>query len=142
MIEENPLSLHDYLERQGRNVLESYTCPVTGIEGPAFSFIVVDLEGAINWYISSVEYLDRQARIAREEAEATAQSALLDDWSYVRATRNNLLLQSDWTQGKDAERRGLTPTEIAAWADYRQELADITETYSNPSEVMWPTPPQ
>lgn len=142
MTDENPINLHQYLESQGRDVLESYTCPVTGYTGPAFSFVVVDEEDDANWwYISSAEYLDRIERKARAQAAEMAAMQLAADWSFIRSTRNNLLLQSDWTQGSDAHRRGLTPEDVENWADYRQALADITETYASPSEVVWPTPP-
>jgi hypothetical protein len=48
--------------------------------------------------------------------------------SVVRAARNHLLSESDWTQLPDAP---LTETKRAEWATYRQALRDITETYSN-----------
>lgn len=140
---ETPETLQQYLERQGRPVLESYTCPISGQTGPAFSFVIVDEEDDANyWFISTAEYLDREERKRRASAEELAKMQLAADWSFIRSTRNNLLLQSDWTQGRDAHRRGLTPELIAKWADYRQELADITETFSSPSEVIWPLAPQ
>ena len=50
----------------------------------------------------------------------------------VRAKRNQLLVQSDWTQVADV------PVDKAAWAIYRQALRDITTQEEFPLEVIWP----
>lgn len=65
-----------------------------------------------------------------EEIAALAPTA--DD---IRAQRNILLAESDWTQVADA------PVNKTAWAAYRQELRDITEQAGFPTEVIWPTKP-
>ena len=57
------------------------------------------------------------------------------EWPLVRAQRNRLLLESDWTQLPDVP--------IAtkdAWATYRQALRDITEQ-PDPFNIVWPVPP-
>ena len=54
----------------------------------------------------------------------------------VRAERNRLLSQSDWTQVSDA------PVNKVAWATYRQALRDITAQTGFPLSVVWPNPPQ
>lgn len=56
--------------------------------------------------------------------------------SQTRSQRNTLLLQSDWTQVADA------PVDQNAWAEYRQQLRDITVQSGYPFEVVWPTAPQ
>jgi len=53
----------------------------------------------------------------------------------VRAKRDRLLDQSDWTQVPDA------PVDQTAWATYRQELRDIPEQEGFPRDVTWPTEP-
>lgn len=53
----------------------------------------------------------------------------------VRAQRDRLLAESDWTQVADA------PVDKAAWANYRQALRDITEQAGFPLEVQWPRMP-
>lgn len=53
----------------------------------------------------------------------------------IRAKRNKLLAESDWTQVADA------PVDKAAWATYRQALRDITEQGGFPNTVTWPTQP-
>jgi hypothetical protein len=55
----------------------------------------------------------------------------------VKAQRNQLLQQSDWTQLADI------PAETKAlWEPYRQALRDITDQPGYPYDIVWPTPPQ
>jgi len=55
--------------------------------------------------------------------------------SQIRAQRKILLQQSDWTQIPDAI------ADKIAWAEYRQELRDITTQSGFPWNITWPTPP-
>jgi len=56
-------------------------------------------------------------------------------WAGVRAERNRLLAESDWTQLPDV------PLETKEkWALYRQALRDITEQL-DPLNIVWPEPP-
>lgn len=55
----------------------------------------------------------------------------------VRARRNHLLRESDWTQLMDAP---LTDAARTKWAAYRQELRDLPEDF-NPKAVAWPKAP-
>lgn len=65
-----------------------------------------------------------------EEAAATAVTAA-QAWANIRARRNTMLAECDWTQLPDA------PVDAAAWAAYRQELRDIT-TQADPFNIIWP----
>jgi len=53
----------------------------------------------------------------------------------VRAERNNMLKDSDWTQVADA------PVDKAAWATYRQALRDVTAQAGFPWTIIWPDAP-
>jgi hypothetical protein len=53
--------------------------------------------------------------------------------------RNQFLYESDWTQ---IPNNPLTPEKQQEWADYRQQLRDITQQSGYPFNVIWPTPPQ
>lgn len=55
-------------------------------------------------------------------------------WAVVRAERNAKLAASDWTQLPDA------PVDAGAWAEYRQELRDVT-SQPDPFNITWPTEP-
>lgn len=57
----------------------------------------------------------------------------------VLIQRQELLQQSDWTQ---IPNNPLTVEKQEAWADYRQQLRDITLQPGYPNNVIWPTPPQ
>lgn len=55
----------------------------------------------------------------------------------ARAKRNQLIAQTDWTQGYDI------PQEVkAVWAPYRQALRDITTQKEFPLNIVWPDLPQ
>lgn len=59
-------------------------------------------------------------------------------WNGVKSLRNDLLLKSDWTQLVDVS---LSPESRQAWQQYRQQLREITSTYVDPSDVVFPDPP-
>lgn len=56
----------------------------------------------------------------------------------IRAKRNALLHESDWTQSNDSP---LSADVKAAWATYRQQLRDITEQSDFPNTVVFPNTP-
>lgn len=55
----------------------------------------------------------------------------------VKQQRNMLLSTSDWTQFVD-----VTLANKQEWAQYRQQLRDITIQSGYPFNVIWPTKPQ
>ena len=59
-------------------------------------------------------------------------------WIMLRRERKSLLSDSDWTQGNDSP---LSEEKRDAWAVYRQALRDLPSTITDPSQVVWPTPP-
>lgn len=59
-------------------------------------------------------------------------------WKHIRKIRNGLLIESDWTHVSDTP---LSAESLAAWASYRQELRDVTSTYANPEDVVFPDAP-
>lgn len=59
----------------------------------------------------------------------------------VRAERNRLLAESDWTQLPDA-RTAMGEVKAAAWDTYRQALRDIPEQSGFPRDVVWPVKPE
>jgi hypothetical protein len=55
----------------------------------------------------------------------------------IRAERDALLAASDWTQTSDA------PVDAKAWAKYRQQLRDLPESITDPTQpITWPSPPE
>jgi len=58
-------------------------------------------------------------------------------WDVVRAKRDLLLMESDWTMitGATVDQR--------EWSKYRQILRDLPQTYKglNPEQVEWPVEP-
>lgn len=56
----------------------------------------------------------------------------------VRARRDALLIQSDWTKNPE---RPLAPEVESAWKAYRDALFDIPEQVGFPETVVWPEAP-
>jgi hypothetical protein len=58
-------------------------------------------------------------------------------WNDIRTKRDQLIRESDWTMVQDAT------VNQAAWAQYRQILRDLPQTYASvtPDKVVWPEPP-
>ena len=58
-------------------------------------------------------------------------------WDSIRDTRNQLLIETDWTMIIDAT------VDQTAWKTYRQALRDIPETFKDKeaNDVVWPTQP-
>lgn len=59
-------------------------------------------------------------------------------WEGIKSQRNTLLASCDWTQLPDVP---LTTSQKIEWQIYRQSLRDITDTYANPDDVIFPTEP-
>ncbi|UJX33021.1 phage tail assembly chaperone (plasmid) [Vibrio parahaemolyticus] len=58
--------------------------------------------------------------------------------AFVRYQRDELIADTDWTQVPDAQ---LSESKRIEFAEYRQALRDIPQTYSNPDDVAWPVKP-
>jgi len=56
----------------------------------------------------------------------------------VRATRNEKLTASDWTQMTDSP---LSDSDKTAWATYRQSLRDLPTASGFPHTMTWPEEP-
>lgn len=70
-----------------------------------------------------------------QQAAERTQARQRHQTQQVRAQRNHLLADSDWTQLADA------PVNKAAWAAYRQALRDVPAQAKFPTQVEWPQPP-
>lgn len=78
------------------------------------------------------------AKEAQDKAWADGADARLADQN--RATRNQLLVDSDWTQMPDSP---LTDEMKTSWASYRSSLRSLPEhgSWPNLEDSHWPTKP-
>ena len=84
--------------------------------------------------VTIVDYTDEEKAAAAKMAEDADK-----DFTNIRASRNQRLAGSDWTQGADSP---LTDAKQTEWATYRQELRDYPSTASKVSELgAWPVEP-
>ena len=80
-------------------------------------------------------------RATQKIVDGVVTEYVADFFPLIRNKRNELLKESDWTQVNDSP---LPDSKKAEWATYRQELRDLTTTYSNAvdiEEVVFPTKP-
>jgi hypothetical protein len=78
----------------------------------------------VGWHV--IELTEEETSIIKNDKEAE-----------VRTYRNQLLKESDWSQGKDI------PDSISIlWAEYRIELRNITQQETFPWHIVWPISPQ
>jgi len=84
--------------------------------------------------VTIVDFTDEEKAAAVKMAEDADK-----DFTNIRASRNQRLAGSDWTQGADSP---LSNSKKAEGATYRQELRDYPSTASKVSELgAWPVEP-
>lgn len=66
------------------------------------------------------------------------QTAPEKTWEQVRAKRDRMLTNCDWTQMSDCP---LSDEKKNLWREYRQKLRDLPTAYGKPSQVVWPSAP-
>lgn len=103
-----------------------------------FKDIIVGSSFAIenNIVVETVETRDKTA----EEIEAENNQILAEKWLTVRAQRDDLLKKSDIYVLVDRW-NNMDSEEQQQWAEYRQLLRDIPQTYIDPDLVIFPTLP-
>ena len=57
-------------------------------------------------------------------------------WNDIRAERDRRLAETDWTQTPDVPQET-----IWKWKTYRQDLRDIPQKQTDPTNITWPTKP-
>ncbi len=62
-------------------------------------------------------------------------------WEAIRSARDELLMKADWTAASDHS-DPLPEDVVQVWIAYRQKLRDITLSFDNPKEVIWPERPK
>lgn len=72
--------------------------------------------------------------VITDASEEDVAQRINNQWSSIRADRNQRLAGCDWTQLQDA------PVDSTVWATYRQALRDIT-IQSDPFNIQWPEQP-
>ena len=66
---------------------------------------------------------------------------LPETMAWLRNKRNLMLEECDWTQAADSP---LSDSKKAEWATYRQQLRDLTNTYTKENsieDIVFPTKP-
>ena len=86
--------------------------------------------------MSEVVYFNSNGTVSSVTGDAAVTQKNMED---LRAMRNQMLTDTDWTQGADSP---LTDSQKTSWATYRQSLRDITDSATSLDDVTWPTKPE
>lgn len=78
-------------------------------------------------------FTDNELESAEDQFAAYKAQVDLNQSKQIRAVRDQLLKDTDWTQVADA------PVDKAAYAEYRQQLRDITLQDGFPFNIVFPT---
>ena len=73
--------------------------------------------------------------IQTDASQAEIDYRIENQWFIIRETRNELLVECDWTQLADVSNETKS-----IWSEYRQSLRDIT-SQTNPFSITWPVKP-
>jgi hypothetical protein len=109
-----PTSPYEYSQRQG----------IEEINGKWFTK-----------YVLGPIFTDTETQTAAEQLTAYKAQIDTDRAKGVRATRDQLLKDTDWTQVRDV------PVDQEAYAGYRQALRDISLQEGFPLSITWPELP-
>lgn len=88
---------------------------------------------------SYYQYAYTIEQLTEEEVAINREKKRQLDWIPYREQRDKLLRESDWTQISDYSL--VTPEQQVLWAEYRQALRDLPETYPDVSDIIWPEAP-
>jgi hypothetical protein len=87
------------------------------------------------WAVFFSCFPEREDMLIEEDISAITN----DQWlAIARDWRTRLLFESDWSQISD---NSLTEIQREQWRQYRQELRDITDSVSNPKNIVFPDMP-
>lgn len=105
------------------------------------------IEDSLGNWVENYEVVDMFADTTDLEGNTTTKAQhesaflatrLANQWTNIRATRDNILKESDWMVIRATETDTTLDTE---WATYRQALRDITEE-ADPFDITWPVKPE
>ena len=82
------------------------------------------------------KYLEWVAAGNTADAADTPPSPPPLTWTDIRADRDSRLVETDWTQTPDVPQET-----IWKWKTYRQDLRDIPQKQTDPTNITWPTKP-
>ncbi len=88
----------------------------------------------INSYTFSVTQSFATVPVSQQLVDARNE----DLWNKIRDTRTRYLKNTDWTQLPDVN---ISREKVQEYVVFRQQLRSITDDFSDPSQVIWPTIP-
>jgi len=108
---------------------------VTDTGGKTHNYVIKNGSSFIPFDEANSDYQEYLEWAKTNTVEAADEDTLT--WDNIRATRDQILRDTDWTMTTGAT------VDQAQWAAYRQVIRDIPQTYKDktPDDVVWPTQP-
>ena len=89
--------------------------------------------------VGDIAALQTQFEAIKEEVDKQFDKTILNleetSWAIIRKKRDFLLRTTDWTMTVGCS------VDQSAWAAYRQSLRDVPQTFTEYTNVTWPTQP-
>lgn len=108
--------------------------------GKISNFIVATEEYANEHGLIEIDELSQPLKIGYFYENGVFSRNLDIDWEPIRVQREKLLLESDLYVLPDRWSL-MTSEDQTAWAEYRQALRDLPQSYEDPDDVIWPISP-
>lgn len=128
---------YDDVRRRHPNTSFAINQPITNFHGvTAYSPTPIPSYDGLRQTVKEVAPVNGQQQWVIEALPQSAVDQNLQNLAAsVRAQRNQMLAETDWTQLPDS------PVSAAAWANYRQALRDVTAQQGFPENIQWPAKP-
>lgn len=97
---------------------------------------VIDVTDQYDYLIDQINNHNREIAVVDAQITVVDRPQPIVTWEDIISLRDELLAQSDYTQLPDVN----LPNK-QEWANYRQLLRDIPQTYQTPESVVWPEKP-
>lgn len=118
----DPRTWEDELRARGQAIKPgpSYGCPGCEIFMQAFAIVQGD---------------DGEWGCANCHAPEVVEQLHQADWNDVRAERDRILADTDWTETPGAQ-RAMTEAQLARWDAFRSRLRDVPQVAETPADAM------
>tara|TARA_B110000971_G_C19890866_1_gene445234 strand:- start:77 stop:439 length:363 start_codon:yes stop_codon:yes gene_type:complete len=111
----------------------------TAIRDVLNSYGIIALKWGETW--ESIILAEDQEKPTKEAFEAKLKDLIdAQPLKELREERNRRITQTDYLATIDYPHA--TPEKKQEWFDYRQALRDLPSTTEDPTNVVWPTPPE
>lgn len=105
----------------------------SGVPVPGDAILLT--EEQYHMFLSSMNHENKKLTLDNDGKLILVERETVISWDMIRRKRNRLLRLSDHKVTPDY------PSDKEAWMTYRKQLRDITISFTDPIDVVWPVSP-